>query len=108
MRLNGDEAGRFPAFRDEVWREIRHRIALGEHRQDGWVEPVWLSCIRSLFPHAAVAGLAVAVISAWAVAMVWTMPALSDRTATTSRVLDLDVFESHADGLATRNLIVNR
>ena len=106
--MRGQEAEDDPAFRNAVWREIRHRRALGGTRPARPADTVWVAWVRSLLPPVTAAALAVAVMVAWAVGTTWNQPPSTDRVATTSRVLDLGVFDPHADGLAHSKLIVNR
>jgi len=108
MRGHSPESGDDPNFRRAVWGAIRHRRVLGEGLASDSLDTLWLAALRRLFPRAAIGGLAIAVAVAWGVATFWAPQPRQDRTATTSRVLDLGVFDPQADGLTHNKLMVSR
>lgn len=92
-------------FSNAVWREIRHRKALGESSLS--FTEFWFASLRGIFAPTAIAGLAAAVLVAWLVGSSsgFYVP---QRTVTTARVLNLEVFGPQAEGLAHSRLVVGR
>lgn len=99
--------GDFADFRDGVWREIRHRRALGYPGRAAISDVRWFEALRGIFAPTAVGGLVAAFFVAWVVASHWET---SDtrRWDDTARVLDLQIFGPQADGLAHGRLVVTR
>lgn len=102
------EAPDVDSFRRGVWREIRHRKALGNSNERKDSEGAWMAMFRPMFPKLAFAGLALAVGVAWATASLTGNQFAKDEVALTTHMLDLSVFSPHREGLADGQLVVKR
>lgn len=109
MRLgHAGEAPDADSFRRAVWREIRHRKALGHSYESEDFRETWIANLSALFPRFVLAGLALAVGVAWATASMTESQLAPNDVAVTTHMLDLSVFGPHWEGLADDQLIVKR
>jgi hypothetical protein len=92
-------------FQKAVWREIRHRRALGESSRS--LAEVWLPTLRGIYAPTAMASLFAAALVAWAVGTSWKVPE-GQRDKITAQNLNLGVFGPNANGLAYDLLVVKR
>jgi len=101
LEISSDET-----FRQCVWRQIRHREALGGDR---------LFCLADLgnlflaaLPRLAAGGAVIAtVVGIWIGTMAAPSPK-ETRSSSTFQALDLQVFDPHAEGLALSNLLAKQ
>lgn len=93
------------SFHDGVWREIRHRKALGEVRR---VDEGWFEGFREFFLPAAVTGMACSIFIAWLIGTTWISQLDSNEERTTAKVLNLGVFDPRAQGLPHNKLVAGR
>jgi hypothetical protein len=105
LRILPEVPGDADRLKNEVWREIRHRKTLEE--ASNYAPGFQLVFLRSIFAPTAVVGLVVGALVAWVLASAGPGSELR-QTATTTRVLDLEVFGPQANGLAYGRLVVNR
>ena len=102
------EAADEDSFRRGVWREIRHRKALGHSNERKNLRDTWIANFPALFPKLAFAGLTLAVGVAWTTASLTGKRCEPDGGSVATHMLDLNVFSPHQEGLADAKLIVNR
>lgn len=94
-------------FRDAVWREIRHRTALAGEKTTLNAGSL-ADLLRDLFPRLAMGGLIASVAVAFVVVSIQREEAAATRGMATSKVLNLEVFRSDAQGLAHNGLLAKR
>lgn len=92
-------------FRRAVWRQIRHRQALGQAQPRPQKGLVLLASAREALVATA-ASLAAAALAAWFVSIL-ANAAGSQRTLAASEALGLGVFSAEADALAHNRLLLH-
>ncbi len=96
MRRPGADAS---AFRNAVWREIRHRQALYGGVTTGKTDDAWTVLWKNVRAPALAASLAAALIAASLVGAMWSHSS-GRRSQATARALNLEIFRADAEGLA--------
>lgn len=87
------------AFRNAVWREIRHRQALYGGLSAAGADDMWISLWQNIRAPALAASLAAALIAASLVGAMWSHSS-GRRSQATARALNLEIFRADAESLA--------